>query len=54
MKITWMRKVEEESVNVCLSMENALCWSNWIVSVHQIATTGDHRSDHPLLLDNIM
>ena len=33
-KRTWKKQVEEESVKVCLRMEDALCRSKW--SVNQI------------------
>ena len=34
---TWKRQVEEESVMVGLTMEDALCRSKWSVGVNQIA-----------------
>ena len=37
-KRTWKKQVEEESVKVCLRMEDALCRSRWSVGVNQIAT----------------
>ena len=36
-KRTWKKQVEAESVKVGLRMEDAHCWSRWIVSVNQIA-----------------
>ena len=36
-KRTWKKQVEEESVIIGLSREDALCGSKWSVSINQIA-----------------
>ena len=38
LKRTWKKKVEEESVMVCMRKEDALCRSKWSVGVSQIAS----------------
>ena len=39
LKRTWRRQVQEGSVKVCLSQEDALCRSKWIIGISP-STTG--------------
>ena len=38
LKRKWKKQVEEESVEVGLSREDELCWSDWSVGIRQIVT----------------